>query len=65
VKASLEGVNAVSAGLVCAAVFLLYHPLPDTPINLGLIGVTFLVLLWEKIPSYLIVLVGLLAGVVF
>jgi chromate transporter len=65
VKASLEGVNAVSAGLVCAAVFLLYHPLPDTPINLTLIGVTFFVLLSEKIPSYLIVLAGLLAGVLF
>ncbi|WP_073281172.1 chromate efflux transporter [Hymenobacter psychrotolerans] len=65
VKASLEGINAVSAGLVCAAVFLLYHPLPDTPVNLGLIGATFLVLLWEKIPSYLIVLAGLLAGVLF
>ncbi|WP_434086403.1 chromate efflux transporter [Hymenobacter canadensis] len=65
VKASLEGVNAVSAGLVCAAVFLLYHPLPDTPINLTLIGATFLVLLWEKIPSYAIVLAGLLAGAVF
>ena len=25
VQASLEGVNAVSAGLVCAATFLLYH----------------------------------------
>lgn len=65
VKASLEGINAVSAGLVCAAVFLLYHPLPDTPVNLGLIGATFLVLLWEKIPSYFIVLAGLLAGLVF
>lgn len=64
VKASLEGINAVSAGLVCAAVFLLYHPLPDTPINLTLIGVTFFVLLWERIPSYAIVLAGLLAGAV-
>lgn len=65
VKASLEGVNAVSAGLVCAAVFLLYHPLPDTPVNLGLIGATFMVLLWEKVPSYMIVAAGLLAGVLF
>jgi len=46
-------------------VFLLYHPLPDTPVNLGLIGATFLLLLWEKIPSYLIVGAGLLAGVLF
>ncbi|WP_082455428.1 MULTISPECIES: chromate efflux transporter [Hymenobacter] len=65
VKASLEGINAVSAGLVCAATFLLYHPLPDTPVNLVLIAVTFLVLLWEKIPSYLIVGAALLAGILF
>ncbi|WP_259404571.1 chromate efflux transporter [Hymenobacter sp. HSC-4F20] len=65
IKASLEGINAVSAGLVCAATFLLYHPLPDTPVNLGLIAATFLVLLWDKIPSYLIVLTALLAGILF
>ncbi len=65
VKASLEGINAVSAGLVCAATFLLYHPLPDNPINLALIAVTFLLLLWERVPSYLIVGAALVAGLVF
>ncbi|RSK49615.1 chromate efflux transporter [Hymenobacter rigui] len=65
VKASLEGINAVSAGLVCAATFLLYHPLPDNPINLALIAATFLLLLWEKVPSYLIVGAALVAGLVF
>jgi chromate transporter len=65
VKASLEGINAVSAGLVCAAVFLLYHPLPDTPVNLGLVAATFFLLLWEKVPSYAIVVAGLLAGALF
>ena len=65
VKASLEGINAVSAGLVCAATFLLYHPLPDTPVNLGLIAATFLLLLWNKIPSYIIVGAALAAGVIW
>ncbi|OWP64779.1 chromate transporter [Hymenobacter amundsenii] len=65
VQASLEGINAVSAGLVWAATFLLYHPLPDTPVNLALVGGTFLLLLWDKLPSYLIVGAALLAGVVF
>ncbi|WP_317238925.1 chromate transporter [Hymenobacter sp. 5516J-16] len=65
IKASLEGINAVSAGLVCAATFLLYHPLPDTSVNLILIAATFLVLLWDRVPSYLIVLVALGAGIVF
>ena len=76
VQASLEGINAVSAGLVCAATFLLYHPLPyrllDLPFHLGpidtlplnplLVGTTFLLLLWEKVPSVAIVGVALLAG---
>jgi chromate transporter len=78
VKASLEGVNAVSAGLVCAAALLLYHPLPDRllalpgpwasahgvalPLNPLLVGLTFLLLLWEKIPSVVIVGAALLAG---
>lgn len=75
VKASLEGVNAVSAGLVCAAALLLYHPLPDRllalpgplahwhlPLNPLLVGLTFLLLLWEKVPSVVIVCAALLAG---
>ena len=77
VQASLEGINAVSAGLVCAATFLLYHPLPyrllalpfhlgpiDTlPLNPLLVGTTFLLLLWEKVPGVAIVGAALLAGV--
>ncbi|GAB3635410.1 chromate transporter [Hymenobacter arcticus] len=75
VKASLEGVNAVSAGLVCAAALLLYHPLPDRllalpgplagwhlPLNPLLVGTTFLLLLWERVPGVAIVGVALLAG---
>ena len=76
VQASLEGINAVSAGLVCAATLLLYHPLPDRllalpfslgpihtlPLNPLLVGATFLLLLWEKVPSVAIVGVVLLAG---
>jgi len=76
VQASLEGINAVSAGLVCAATFLLYHPLPDKyialpfqwgpidtlPVNPLLVGTTFLLLLWEKMPSAAIVGAALLAG---
>ncbi|WP_394343532.1 chromate efflux transporter [Hymenobacter metallilatus] len=65
IKASLEGINAVSAGLVCAATFLLYHPLPDNPVNLGLIAATFLLLLWEKVPSYAIVGAALVAGLIW
>jgi chromate transporter len=64
VKASLEGVNAVSAGLVCAAALLLYYPLPDRLLALNplLVGCTFLLLLWERIPSVAIIATALLAG---
>jgi chromate transporter len=78
VQASLEGINAVSAGLVCAATFLLYHPLPDrmldlpgnwhlgpyygVPLNPLLVGLTFLLLLWERVPSVVLIIVALLAG---
>lgn len=78
VQASLEGVNAVSAGLVCAAAALLYHPLPyrllalpfkagpidSIPLNPLLVGLTFLLLLWDKVPSAAIVLAALTAGAV-
>jgi chromate transporter len=68
----------VSAGLVCAAALLLYHPLPDRllalpgtwcqahgaalPLNPLLVGCTFLLLLWERIPSVAIIATALLAG---
>ena len=80
VQASLEGINAVSAGLVCAAALLLYHPLPDrllalpfgwhlgpvaaVPLNPLLVGLTFLLLLWERVPGVVLVLAALAAGVV-
>lgn len=78
VKASLEGINAVSAGLVCAATLLLYHPLPDrllalpwhwhvgpigaVPLNPLLVGTTFLLLLWERVPAVVLVGAALAAG---
>ena len=78
VKASLEGINAVSAGLVCAATLLLYHPLPDrelllpfglhlgpidtVPLNPLLVGLTFLLLLWERVPSVVMIVAALAAG---
>ena len=78
VKASLEGINAVSAGLVCAATLLLYHPLPDrllalpwpghagpiadVPLNPLLVGATFLLLLWDRVPAVALVAAALAAG---
>jgi chromate transporter len=60
---------------VCAAALLLYHPLPDRllalpgcppgwqfPLNPLLVGVTFLLLLWERVPSVFIIGAALAAG---
>ena len=65
VKASLEGINAASAGLVIGAAILLFEPIPNTPVNIGCILLTFGLLLLTRVPAAVIVLVGLLAGWVF
>lgn len=62
-KASLEGVNAVSCGLVATAALLLIKPMEISSINLIFCIGTFLLLYFTKIPSYLLVLFGLLAGI--
>ncbi|EMR03794.1 chromate efflux transporter [Cesiribacter andamanensis] len=62
VKASLVGINAASAGLVIGAAILLFEPIESTPLNIGFILLTFGLLLLTRVPSFLIVLVGLLAG---
>jgi chromate transporter len=65
IKASLEGINAVSSGMVCAAAILLYHPIENTPVNFGIVLATFALLLLTKIPPYMLILIGLAAGIIF
>lgn len=65
VRASLEGINAASAGMVIAATFLLFQPLEPDFINMAMIISTFLLLMFTKIPSPFIILAGLIAGFVF
>jgi chromate transporter len=62
VKASLEGINAASSGLVMAAAILLFQPIENTPVNFSVIGGTFCLLLFTRIPSPVIILGGLVAG---
>ncbi|MFY0650623.1 MAG: chromate efflux transporter [Cyclobacteriaceae bacterium] len=63
IRASIDGVSAVSAGLILAATFLLFVPLQDTPINYFLMPATFLLLVFTKIPTPVLILVGLVAGI--
>ncbi|MBA9078524.1 MULTISPECIES: chromate efflux transporter [Rufibacter] len=65
IQASLEGINAVGSGMVCAAAIMLYHPIENTPYNFGLVVVTFALLLWTKIPAPALILVGLVVGLLF
>lgn len=62
VRASLEGINASSAGMVLSACFLLFEPVKGTFTNFSIIIATFLLLQFTKIPSPLIILIGLIAG---
>lgn len=65
VRASLEGINAASAGVVIGAAILLFEPIPSTTVNIGFILLTFGLLLLTRIPAPAIILGGLLLGWVF
>jgi len=62
IKASLEGITAVSSGMVVAAIFLLFEPVQTNILNISLIIGTVGILLFTKIPAPYVVLIGLLAG---
>lgn len=73
VRASLEGINAASSGLVMAAALILFEPIGVDVMNIGfmdiinlsVILITFILLMSNKVPSPLIILSGLIAGFVF
>lgn len=62
VKASLEGINAVSCGLVATAALVLIKPMDLMPVNVLVMTGTFLTLYFTRIPGYLIVALSLSAG---
>ncbi len=64
VRASLEGVNAVSAGMVIAAAVLILMPMDQTPLNYFLMLGTVATLLFTKFPTPVIILAGLILGIV-
>ncbi|MGW8122205.1 chromate efflux transporter [Roseivirga echinicomitans] len=63
VRASLEGINAASAGMVAAAAFVLFQPIENNYLNVSVIVGTFILLVYTKIPPPFIILAGLLAGI--
>lgn len=62
VRASLEGITAASAGLVAASAIILFQPLENTFFNFAITVVTFCFLVFTKIPSPIIILLGLVFG---
>jgi chromate transporter len=69
VKASLEGINAASAGIVTATAIILLQPMM-LPISEGwlnylLIIGTFALLVFTKIPPPFIIITGIIAGLIF
>lgn len=62
VKASLEGINAVSAGLVCGVGFYLLNKMEISYVNVAITVVSFLLLVSERVPATWIVLGGVILG---
>jgi chromate transporter len=65
VRAALEGVNAVSCGMLIAAAFLLFEPLDSNLFNVLAILGTYLLLNFTKLSSPLIIVIGVSAGVLY
>jgi chromate transporter len=63
VKASLEGINAASSGMVISAAILMFMPLEPNYLNFGVTIGTFLLLMFTKIPAPVLIVVGLVVGI--
>ncbi len=64
VRASLGGINAASTGLTAAAAIALFEPMAPHWPSVVVVLLTMGALLYTKIPPYVLILVGLLAGIV-
>ncbi|WP_367113588.1 chromate efflux transporter [Sporocytophaga sp.] len=65
VRASLEGINAVSAGIVTATAIILFQPLQGNIVSYFIMGGTFCLLQFTKVPPPIIIICGLLSGFIF
>ncbi|MBL7847719.1 MAG: chromate efflux transporter [Cyclobacteriaceae bacterium] len=64
VRASLEGITAASAGLVAAAAVFLFQPLDNAFATYAFTVGTFILLAFTRIPSALVIVLGLLLGLI-
>ena len=62
IRASLEGINSASAGLIASAALVLFQPLENSFSTYAITIGTFLILTFTKIPSWGLIVVGLALG---
>lgn len=62
VQRALDGINSVSVGFACAALYIMSMQVIDQWINIFIVLTTFLLLLWDKIPSTYLIIIGLAIG---
>ncbi len=65
VKNTIEGINAVSAGLVLASAYMLFQPVEINQANMLVLLGTLFLLLTTKLPSPIIVLMCIIVGIAF
>ncbi len=65
IRASLEGIHAASCGLTIAAAISLFQPMITNIQPVVTVIATLIVVAFGKVPSYLIILAGLLLGLLF
>jgi len=63
VRAALEGINAVSCGMLIAAAYLLFEPLEANGLNIFFLLGTYLLLQFTKISSPVIISSGIILGI--
>ena len=63
VRAALEGINAVSCGMLIAAAYLLFEPLEANALNIFFILGTYSLLQFTKISSVYIISGGIVLGI--
>lgn len=62
IRASMEGINAANAGLIAAAAILLFQPLENTVLNFAFTIGTFALCAFTRVPSWAIIIGGLILG---
>jgi chromate transporter len=62
IRASLEGIHAANAGLVAVAAVILFQPLDNSLTNFAFVMGTFCLIAFTRLPSWAIIMFGLLLG---